>query len=109
MTKSGVKRQTSVSGENNSGDDPATVASGDGTASQIDDDGYAASANEIEREFAARLGGLRRLRPRERALARRMAYEWRRDALTALAERTAMKRRSKIFPRRLRPPQNELH
>jgi hypothetical protein len=91
--------------ENDSGGGPATSASHTSSAPEIDseilggtsEDLFSAAVLEIEREFRARLKGLRRLPYRERGLALRLAREWRRDAMQALKERRAKER-----PRRAR-------
>lgn len=74
-----------------------------GTASVLgfepdEDDG---ALGEIEAEFRRKLAGLRRLRRPERALALRVAKDWRRAALKEWRERRARERHARRTLRRL--------
>jgi hypothetical protein len=102
------KRSKEGRAENNSGSGPATSASHETSASEIDgevlgatsEDLYSAAALEIEREFQRRLLAARRLFRRDRPLAVRIAREWRREALNALTERRPIERLARTAHRR---------
>jgi len=94
---------------NDRGDGPATVASRDRSASEIDEecigfaeDLYKAAALEIDQQFHARLKGLRRMPRCDRAVALRAAREWRRACLQALKERCTRERRARTGARNRR-------
>jgi hypothetical protein len=108
MTRIGASDRRSFTAENDSGGRPATPASRDQSATHTDDeiviapfeDLLAAAALDIERGFRARLNGARCLPRQQRALARRLAREWRRDALRALADRRLIDQRARAAYRR---------